>query len=262
MPTRYIKESIKTSDSIDRLTWFEEVLFYRLIVSVDDFGRYDGRASIIKNMLFPLKENVTLASIERALQSLSSVHLLELYTVDGRRFLRLIKWTSHQSPPRATKSKYPDPIADNDNGEQLQDNCIQMQTDVAVIDNRNRNRNRESYILHGADGDVAAVPEEEESVIDLPTNAKGQYFSVTERDVARWQELYPAVDVRQELRNMLGWLESNPTRRKTRGGMPRFITGWLSKEQNKAPKPVVNSMSSFDVDDFFEVALKKTYGDK
>ena len=55
MPNRIIRESICTSESIDGLSWFEEVLFYRLIVSCDDFGRYDGRAAIIKNRLFPLK---------------------------------------------------------------------------------------------------------------------------------------------------------------------------------------------------------------
>jgi len=47
MPNRIIKESICRSEEIDSLSWFEEVLFYRLIVTCDDFGRYDGRAKII-----------------------------------------------------------------------------------------------------------------------------------------------------------------------------------------------------------------------
>ena len=37
MPNRILKESICRSDTIDHLTWFEEVLFYRLIVSCDDY---------------------------------------------------------------------------------------------------------------------------------------------------------------------------------------------------------------------------------
>ena len=32
MPNRIIKESICRSEEIDSLSWFEEVLFYRLIV--------------------------------------------------------------------------------------------------------------------------------------------------------------------------------------------------------------------------------------
>ena len=48
MPNRIIKESIRTSDSINELNWFEEVLFYRLMVSCDDYGRFDGRIAIIR----------------------------------------------------------------------------------------------------------------------------------------------------------------------------------------------------------------------
>lgn len=63
MPNRILKESIRTSDSINELSWFEEVLFYRLIVSCDDYGRFDGRVAIIKGTCFPLK-NVTNKNIE------------------------------------------------------------------------------------------------------------------------------------------------------------------------------------------------------
>ena len=54
MPNRILKESICSSDSINELSWFEECLFYRLIVNCDDYGRFDGRTAIIKNRLFPL----------------------------------------------------------------------------------------------------------------------------------------------------------------------------------------------------------------
>ena len=67
MPNRIIKESIRTSNSINELNWFEECLFYRLIVSCDDFGRFDGRPAIIKGTCFPLKENVTVKTIKDAL---------------------------------------------------------------------------------------------------------------------------------------------------------------------------------------------------
>lgn len=48
-----------------------------------------------------------------------------------------------------------------------------------------------------------------------------------------YKRLYPAVDVDQEFRNMCGWCNSNVTKRKTRGGIKRFVTNWLSKEQNR-----------------------------
>ena len=66
MPNRVIKESIKRSPQIDALTWFEEVVFYRLMVTADDYGCMDARPVLLKNELFPTKENITKKSIEDA----------------------------------------------------------------------------------------------------------------------------------------------------------------------------------------------------
>lgn len=108
MPNRIIKESICTSDSIDSLGWFDEVLFYRLIVNCDDFGRFDGRLAVIKNRLFPLKENLTLKNVDTAINKLARVGLVCLYEHDGKPFLFLPTWNEHQSI-RAKRSKYPEP---------------------------------------------------------------------------------------------------------------------------------------------------------
>ena len=105
MPNRLIKESICTSEEIDELSWFEEVLFYRLITKCDDYGRYDGRAKIIKGTAFPLK-NVTASDIDKALKKLSAVGLVNLYEYDGKPYLQLTTWSNHQQI-RAKKSKYP-----------------------------------------------------------------------------------------------------------------------------------------------------------
>lgn len=112
MPNRIIKESICVSDSIDSLGWFEEVLFYRLIVSCDDFGRFDGRLAVIKNRLFPLKENLTLKNVELAVNKLARAGLISLYENDGRPFLYLPTWNEHQTI-RAKQSKYPEPPESN-----------------------------------------------------------------------------------------------------------------------------------------------------
>lgn len=108
MPNRIIKESICTSDSVDQLSWFEEVLFYRLIVNCDDFGRFDGRTAVIKNRLFPLKDNLTIKSVESAINKLASVGLVALYVFEGKPYLYLPTWNEHQTI-RAKRSKYPEP---------------------------------------------------------------------------------------------------------------------------------------------------------
>ena len=121
MPNRIIKESVCTSDSIDQLGWFEEVLFYRLIVNCDDYGRFDGRTAVIKNRLFPLKDNLTLKNVETAINKLARIGLITLYETDGKPFLFLPTWNEHQSV-RAKRSKFPEPEII----------CNQMQADESI----------------------------------------------------------------------------------------------------------------------------------
>ena len=61
----------------------------------------------------------------------------------------------------------------------------------------------------------------------------GTMYNVTENDVVMYQQLYPGIDCRQELRNIVGWCDANPKNRKTRSGAKRFINGWLSRAQNQ-----------------------------
>lgn len=70
-------------------------------------------------------------------------------------------------------------------------------------------------------------------VCRMPLN-DGSEFDVLKTDVDIWQELYPAVDVVQQLREMKGWCLANPERRKTKTGVKKFINSWLAKEQNSS----------------------------
>lgn len=69
-------------------------------------------------------------------------------------------------------------------------------------------------------------------IIALPLNTGEEYPIVTEQ-AEEWAGLYPAVDVIQQLRAMRGWLNANPSKRKTKNGILRFVNTWLSKEQDR-----------------------------
>lgn len=69
-------------------------------------------------------------------------------------------------------------------------------------------------------------------VITLPLN-DGSGYGVTRHDVERYEAWYPAVDVLQELRNMAGWCDANPKKRKTRSGIRKFINHWLANAQDR-----------------------------
>lgn len=238
MPNRLLRESICTSDTIDKLSWFEEALYYRLIVNCDDFGRFDGRTAVIKNRLFPLKDNLTLKTVETALHGLANAGLVVFYMVEDKRFLCLPTWGKYQTQ-RAKYSKYPAP---DDGAETSENICDQMQADVPVFDTR-YSRNDIRYLRD----DISAEPLAADAppVISLPLN-DGTFFDVSENDRAKWSQLYPNVDVLQQLRNMAGWCDANPTKRKTRGGIKRFITAWLAREQDKGGKSSQNKPFVYD----------------
>ena len=68
--------------------------------------------------------------------------------------------------------------------------------------------------------------------IRLQLNDKSM-FPIFDDDLVKWRDLYPSVNVEQELRNMVGWIDGNPTKRKTKTGIKKFVNGWLSKEQDQ-----------------------------
>lgn len=74
---------------------------------------------------------------------------------------------------------------------------------------------------------------EETPIITLTLCDKNEY-AVVEDQLKEWQELYPDVNIMQELRNMKGWLNANPAKRKTRRGICKFINSWLTKAQKEA----------------------------
>ncbi len=78
---------------------------------------------------------------------------------------------------------------------------------------------------------LGAQTEPEDSVIQLPLS-DGTLVAVSATQSKRWEQLYPAVNVMQELRKMAGWLEASPNRRKTKQGILRFVANWLAREQD------------------------------
>lgn len=74
-----------------------------------------------------------------------------------------------------------------------------------------------------------------EPVITMPLN-NGSDHVVTEEDVNTWADAYPDINVSAELKKMTVWLNANPTRWKTAAGINRFITSWLSRAEEAAPK--------------------------
>lgn len=61
----------------------------------------------------------------------------------------------------------------------------------------------------------------------------GTEYVMTENDMVTYQQLYPSIDVRCELKKIAAWCYSNPEKRKPRSQAKRFLNGWLNRAQNE-----------------------------
>ena len=95
--------------------------------------------------------------------------------------------------------------------------------------------------------DLVSQKPNENAVISLILNNKN-YFNIYQNDIDYYQDLYPAVPILIELKQMKGWLDSNPSNRKTEKGIKAFITRWLSRKQDKAPR--VQQKDNYSSDGF------------
>lgn len=230
MPNRLLREGICTSDPINQLTAEEEVLFYRLLVVSDDYGHMDGRTAILKAQCFPLKDTATVTRIETWVAGLVAKSMLAPYEIDGRRYLAVCKWEARVR----TKAKYPIPT-DADWCD-LSADCAQVAADgqhsAAHAGPRNARRGLGLGLGLGASNDNQVV-------FDAATG----HWRIPDLMTEQWKAAYPAVNLDVELSKASVWLIANPKNQKS--NYARFLTNWLSKAQDKAPRVDSGRQSEF-----------------
>jgi hypothetical protein len=129
MPNRNIRESIRTSRTIDALSDGAEAMFYRLTTVADDYGRFQAESEVLLSACYPLRiKRLRLSVISSRLSEMVSAGLVRLYRYpdqDGRIYGYFPTFQEHQGPARAKRSKYPDPPPANI--------CSQMRANVPVL---------------------------------------------------------------------------------------------------------------------------------
>lgn len=114
------------------------------------------------------------------------------------------------------------------NGSQPASNRQATGKQVATIEEVKKVRSKES------NNNIPSAPDDKSPCAGSFLLNDGTSYEITENDVDKFQQLYPGIDVRQEIRNITGWCISNPRNRKTRAGAKRFLNGWLSRAQNSS----------------------------
>ena len=111
MRIRSIRPEFWSSEDVASLDWDTRLIFTGLWCYVDDNGVGRDNEKLITADLFPLEEDPreTLARVSRALSALSDRGLIERYTVDGRAYLHVTTFATHQRVDKPGKPRYPLP---------------------------------------------------------------------------------------------------------------------------------------------------------
>lgn len=123
MPNRIIKESIRTSKTINQLTDFQFRMWIYLITYVDDYGRGSADPELIKGFVFPRRNRITESDIKKTLAELAGMGCINLYDVDGESFFYFPNWGEHQRI-QTKKSKFPEPQPKNDTYRDSQNSTV------------------------------------------------------------------------------------------------------------------------------------------
>lgn len=105
MPNRIVREGFLDSEAIDRIGEKAECWYHRLILVVDDAGRYDGRPKMIASRAYPLRDSIRGSDVEKILATLEEAGLIARYEVGAKPYLQFSRW---QRCGNAIKSKWPD----------------------------------------------------------------------------------------------------------------------------------------------------------
>lgn len=107
-----IHKAISISRPINSLSEFAQLLFTWIIPHLDDFGKIDGNAEVIRALVIPMNRIRSEKDVEDAiLEIIKKVPTVIRYEVEKQSVLHFTSFDEHQvGLEKRTKSKYPDNI--------------------------------------------------------------------------------------------------------------------------------------------------------
>ncbi len=189
-------------------------------------GHEIGPGQMAVSILGLAKElKVPRTTLQRAINDLVSDQFISVQNMGNRwTMITIVNWDTYQNN-------------DNQSGQPTGNRRATTGQPAGIIKEGKKERKKEEYkITARSDKKSLQAADDSPVVISLPL-ISGEQWEVHQHQIDRWIERYPGVNILQQLRNMIGWCESNPTRRKTARGIARFVESWLAKEQDKAGRP-------------------------
>lgn len=161
MPNRIIREGFLDSERVNLLSAQAEGFFVRLMLKVDDFGRYHAHTSLLRASLYPLKiDSIREADISRWIQECEKAGLIALYETQSKRYLVILDFRQRT---RAPSSRFPDPPSGirQTNDRHM---TVMRQTPAHVVGDDLSETYSEASAVRAREGPEAQIPSEKEFI--------------------------------------------------------------------------------------------------
>lgn len=230
MPNRIIRESCRTSETLNSLSAEAERLFWRLTTVADDYGRFEADPRVLLAQCFPLKVGaLKVESVGRWFLELVTCGLVTTYDNTGKVLGFFVTWDKHQRR-RARHPKYPAPTDDSIRCHVLSD---------VPEESRNRGIEKRGVVQNGASAPThtpAAIAFEIPASVQQALSRAPILGAVKRlQEPAWWQAQVRAngrrgIDFAAELLKAEAWLTTNP-RRAPKHDHARFLHSWLGRAE-------------------------------
>lgn len=106
---RIIQSAIFEDEFFGELSFFERLLWIGIFTRcADDQGRMLDNPIIIRSQVFPY-DDIQAKDINTGLEVFNGAGKITRYTVQGKKYIQIVKWFDNQQPQWAMPSKYPAP---------------------------------------------------------------------------------------------------------------------------------------------------------
>lgn len=139
---RMIDPNIWQSEDFGSLSDLAKLVFIGLFSLADDEGRGRCNPVYLKSTLFPYKENLRSADIEKTLSEISSRMSVIFYLCDEKQYYSLYNWNTWQKIDKPTSSKIPEFDENDENIRRIFDE-VSTRTSRGLSPNKiEKNKNR------------------------------------------------------------------------------------------------------------------------
>lgn len=224
---RNIKPGVMENEDLAELDPIARLLFIYLWMLADREGRLEDRPKKIKAKALAYDT----VDADVLLNDLQACGFVARYEVDGKKYIQIVNFLKHQKP-HSNETDSDLPPWGKELSTKVQSSCDHADEDCEQDGEVLGPCISDSLIdrLPDYEGDKSPSAPSEKISLD----ADGGWVGIPARLLAKWNEAYPALSLDAELSKASAWMIANPKNKKS--NYARFLTNWLSRAQDKAPK--------------------------